>query len=263
EWRQRLFSIATSTTDSTVAAGVCGTCLLHSYQMLAELEEYYPGSPLTSGGYFFDTRPNRDPMISFHRRYPFLYNFLEDVPQRYGTPLTPSETDDEINLRIARSMTEIVLPHFMWEASNIATDRGAIMNSIQELLSAPSGTSWISFLISVLPDGSTQAHAMPILRTSSGLVVVPTNLMSEFHDFVMATQATMNAETVYDHLSQQRTENIIFFATLRLGGIDANSLNSVMSQNNCTGDGQGRRGNRRFPGSSLVNQCVSGRCAIF
>ncbi|WP_143428342.1 DUF1561 family protein, partial [Helicobacter sp. 13S00477-4] len=70
EWRKRLYAIATSTDTSKETSGICGSCLLQSFQMIAELQEYYSSTPLQSGGYFFDTAPNTNPFISFRQRFP-------------------------------------------------------------------------------------------------------------------------------------------------------------------------------------------------
>ncbi|WP_138995863.1 DUF1561 family protein, partial [Leptospira borgpetersenii] len=55
DWIRRLYEIAVSTIDTARPSGVCGVCLLQSFQMLAELQEYHSQGPLQSGGYFFDT----------------------------------------------------------------------------------------------------------------------------------------------------------------------------------------------------------------
>ncbi|KEG21117.1 hypothetical protein H710_00064 [Bartonella bacilliformis Ver097] len=38
---KRLHAIATMTSDTTLNAGICGFCLLQTYQIIAELQEYY------------------------------------------------------------------------------------------------------------------------------------------------------------------------------------------------------------------------------
>ncbi|MCZ2329021.1 DUF1561 family protein, partial [Bartonella sp. F02] len=262
EWRKRLYAIAVSTDSTTISAGICGTCLLQAYQMIAELQEYYPSSPLASGGYFFDTQPNRDPMISFGQRYSDLYTFMLNATALYGAPLTPVETDDEINLRIALAVTQAVLPRFTWNASRVLTHRGEILAAIRNFFRAPVGSVWIAFLTYTFPDGSTGAHAMPIIRSHYGIHVIPTNITDSFDVFSEDTEETMSYEFVYSIFSQQGQATIDSFATLQMGEEDPNPLSVVMSQNNCTGEGSDRRGNRMFPRSSTVNQCLKGRCSI-
>ncbi|MCZ2204490.1 DUF1561 family protein, partial [Bartonella sp. A05] len=263
EWRKRLYDIATSTTYVTRAAGICGPCLLHTYQMIAELQEFYPERPFSSGGYFFDTRQDRDPMISFSQRSPSTYTFMQNVPRMYGVRLTPTETEDERSLRMVIAMTQAVLGRYTWNASNIATNRNAIINSIQELFNAPIGTIWIG-LVDYLPPGERrEGHAVPIIRGRNGLYVIPTNVIMPPRDFVMRTAESTTPEGVYDLLSlHQPGAQIPFFATLRLTGVEQRPLNVVMSQRNCTGEGDDRRGNKEFPRSSTVNQCLSGRCPL-
>ncbi|MFE1941053.1 DUF1561 family protein, partial [Leptospira kirschneri] len=41
EWIKRLYDIAISTVTDAEASGICGVCLLHTFQMLAELQEYH------------------------------------------------------------------------------------------------------------------------------------------------------------------------------------------------------------------------------
>lgn len=60
-----------------VRIGDCGVCMLHSYQIIAELNEH-PNAPLTQGGYFFNTQAGQNPFVSFCSRYPLLANQLEN-----------------------------------------------------------------------------------------------------------------------------------------------------------------------------------------
>ncbi|WP_000533978.1 DUF1561 family protein, partial [Leptospira interrogans] len=66
EWLRRLYDIATSAslTEGQIH-GICGVCLLQTFQMLAELQEYHSHGPLQGGGYFFNTAPDTDPFDSF------------------------------------------------------------------------------------------------------------------------------------------------------------------------------------------------------
>ena len=71
EWKKRLWQIATTTDGVSERAGDCGVCLLHSYQIIAEMNEY-TATPLESGGFFFDTAFGRNPFTSFRAGYPRL-----------------------------------------------------------------------------------------------------------------------------------------------------------------------------------------------
>ncbi|EMN54581.1 hypothetical protein LEP1GSC089_3779 [Leptospira interrogans serovar Autumnalis str. LP101] len=39
-------------------------------------------------------------------------------------------------------------------------------------------------------------------------------------------------------------------------------FDSMVSNRNCTGEGEDRRGSGEYPTSTSVNQCPSGRCAL-
>ncbi|KEG21578.1 DUF1561 family protein [Bartonella bacilliformis] len=263
EWRKRLHDIATTTTDTTLSVGICGTCLLHTYQMIAELQEYYSRSSLPNRGYFFDTAPHTDPMISLSQRFPSIHSVMRNAPQFYGVPLSPTETSDMIAIRIASSTTQSILPRFNWRLSNLATGQSEILNSIRALLAASPGTVWIGLITYNLPGGEIARHAVPILRSSSGLKVIPTNTSMSLFDFTDQVSETTDPNLVLLRLAQRSHLNIVSsFATLQLIGEETNPLSVTISQNNCTGEGDDRRGNGRLPISALVNQCVSGRCPL-
>ncbi|MCZ2203297.1 DUF1561 family protein [Bartonella sp. A05] len=261
-WRKRLYDIATSTADTTFAAGACGPCMLQSLQMIAELQEYHSRNPLTSGGYFFDTAPNRDPMRSLIHRYPSVYNFLSDLPRHQGTPLHPGETNNDIAFRLVTTTAQTLLPRFEWRASNLATNRNDIRSAIQQLLAAEPGTMWIGFVAYTFPGGETGRHALPILRTSAGLKVIPTNTRMNFSQFVNDVSETTDPDLVLLRLAQRGNGTVVSFATVQLIGVAQEPLSVVISQNNCTGEGDDRRGSGQFPRSATVNQCASGRCAL-
>ncbi|MCZ2329023.1 DUF1561 family protein, partial [Bartonella sp. F02] len=262
EWLRRLHAISISTSSATIAVGICGTCLLHSYQMLAELEEYYPENPPTSGGYFFDTQPDRDPMLSFNQRYPDLYMFLHELHQPYSAILRPGETEQEADLRLFLTMTQAVLPQFNWATSNIATTDQEVMDSLWRLLMSPPGTVWIASMYYILPGGREGGHAVPIIRSHDGIRIIQTNRRQSFEDFLAQSATVTDPMEMYRLLTPHPHLNMVHFATVQITGRRENTQNIVMSQNNCTGEGRGRRGNRRFPGSASVNQCLSGRCSI-
>ncbi|AGF74292.1 hypothetical protein BAnh1_04110 [Bartonella australis AUST/NH1] len=261
-WRKRLYAIATSTSDVTASVGICGTCLLQTYQMIAELQENFSGPPRSSGGYFFDTAPSTDPMISLRERFASIHNVMQNAPQFYGVPLSPTETSDMIAARIASSTTQSVLPRFSWMLSNLATDRSAILDSIRRLLDAPPGTIWIGLVSYTLQGGGTARHALPILRSSNGLKVIPTNTIMSFFQFTNEVSETTDANLVMLRLAQRTNVTINSFATLRLGPEEEQPLSITLSQSNCTGEGEDRRGSGQLPRSALVNQCASGRCSF-
>ncbi|EKO07875.1 PF07598 family protein [Leptospira interrogans str. C10069] len=171
EWIQRLYAIARSTTRQTQHSGICGVCLLQTFQMLAELQEYHSQGPLSAGGYFFDTAPNADPFISFRQRYPLLDNTLSDAINIFG----PSYNTTWL-LTLAYAIT--MLPQYEWTLSNTFNTRPEILSYISSLINSPPGSIWLAILRWRRPDGTFIGHSVPILRTSQGLVVIPTNVSS-------------------------------------------------------------------------------------
>ncbi|MCZ2329027.1 DUF1561 family protein, partial [Bartonella sp. F02] len=261
-WRRRLYEIATTTDKSYITAGVCGACLLHVYQMIAELQGTYPGDPFTEGGYFFNTAPNTSPLLSFRLRYPNLYRTIDDIPQLSGIPLNTTELDDGIAARLAYSTTQAMLPRFRWILSPLASTHSEIMNAIQGLVAASPGTIWVGLISYISRRGNTARHAITIIRGRSGVMVIPTNTRMDFTQFTELASETTNPDAIFLRLAQWRTTNITGLATVQLVSEDPNPLSVVMSQNNCTGEGSDRRGNRAFPRSSTFNQCSKGRCSI-
>ncbi|AGF74296.1 hypothetical protein BAnh1_04150 [Bartonella australis AUST/NH1] len=262
EWKRRLHAIAITRTRAGAMAGICGTCLLQTFQMIAELQETYPGLPRTSGGYFFDTAPNTDPIRSLKQRYPFLYRAIELATILHGVSLNTAEGDDVISVRAAHAAAQVALPNFDWVQSPIATDQSAIHASIRELFNAPVGTMWVGLIVFTLPNGSPLRHAVPILRSLNGIKVIPTNVSASFLGFSYQLVEATTADLVLNQLSYPTSLTVTAFATLRLAEITTQPLSVTISQNNCTGEGEERRGSRQLPRSALVNQCESGRCPL-
>lgn len=269
EWRARLYEITTSTSEgATIVAGPCGACLLQTYEMIMELQQSYPNNPSFSGrgGFFFDIQPGVDPMISFRERYPSVYNYLRDTPRVYGRDYVWSSNDSNIvsqdfTMRILESMTEIMLPRYTWRRSPILTNRSAMIDHLREMLSASAGTMWIVVLEYRLPNGRTEGHAQPIVRGNNGLYLLPTNAELTRAQFNTYTAETNNPEVAYRRLSVG--DHINFMTTLQLVGLESKPLNFVMSQSNCTGEGEGRRGTGYIPTSATMSVCSDGgRCAV-
>ncbi|MDI7164183.1 DUF1561 domain-containing protein [Leptospira santarosai] len=262
-WIQRLYAIARSATfesarpDATPQRhGMCGVCMLHSFQMLAELLEYNSRGPLTSGGYFFDTASNRDPFISFSRRYPDLDRLLTNVPVDYANR----------GRILAFASTTIMLPQYEWESSNPIFTRSEMLSHIRSLINSPPGSIWLGLLRRRRTDNgstSTSGHAVPILRTSRGLVVIRTNSPTiSFNDYIHSLAPTTDPNEVIARLEDGPGRTLTLLTTIRPVGTYENALELTVSSRDCTGEGDGRRGSGRYPISSLINQCSGGRCIL-
>ncbi|WP_036043647.1 DUF1561 family protein, partial [Leptospira alstonii] len=260
-WIRRLYAIATSVSaqsSTTTSRGICGACALHSFQMIAELQEYHSQGPLQSGGYFFDTAPDTDPFISFGQRYPNLERLLEDVPKKYA-PYPLYFTQRFLSFASISTM----LPQYLWSTSNEFTTRADILSHISSLVNSPPGSIWLGVVTRQFPNGTTDGHTVPILRTSRGLVVIPTNALTSlwtFETFRRSLTPTTNLSQIVASLEDSGT--LTSFTTIQPLGLSTNMFESMISNRNCTGEGEDRRGTGEYPTSTTVNQCPSGRCAL-
>ncbi|EMM92097.1 DUF1561 domain-containing protein, partial [Leptospira interrogans] len=257
EWIQRLYAIARSTSPTAQRSGVCGVCLLQTFQMLAELQEYHSQGPLSAGGYFFDTAPNADPFISFRQRYPLLDNTLSDAINIFG----PSYNTTWL-LTLAYAIT--MLPQYEWTLSNTFNTRPEILSYISSLINSPPGSIWLAILRWRRPDGTFIGHSVPILRTSQGLVVIPTNVSSSrtLENFRQSLIPSTDPNHIITNLERPNV-TLTRFTTIELGGLYQNTFDFLISNNNCTGEGEDRRGTGNYPSSTSVNQCSGdGRCAL-
>ncbi|EYS95359.1 hypothetical protein H704_00796 [Bartonella bacilliformis Peru38] len=264
-WIRRLYDIARS---STVAGqehiAFCGPCMLHTLQMLAELQEDNIGGPRQSGGYFFDTYPDRDPFISFRQRFPELAERLQTTENYVNLPWRVGEDMYTRTSRVTRSAALMLLPQYNWRPSTMARTREEMRRMLLNLWNAPSGTLWyISIITSDRDSSNIIGHAQPILSTNQGLVLIPTNI-SDFslEDFRSDIAPITTPTRLMYYLSNRGTLRLLSLVTYQMARTDEVSLNLYISQGNCTGEGENRRGNRQLPRTSLLNQCDSGRCAI-
>ncbi|EKO59511.1 PF07598 family protein [Leptospira kirschneri str. H2] len=257
-WIRRLYDIANTNLDLTTFHGACGTCMLHSLQMLAELQEYHFRGPLRSGGYFFDTAPNTDPFISFERRYPLLDKLLTNVIQLLGP--------DEVTLRMMAFISTVtMLPRYNWSLSSELTTRAEIRSHVRSLINSTSGSVWLVYMILRHPDGTTTGHAVPILNTSKGMVVIQTNTGLTFNQFKKFLEPTLSPDQVIRNL-EERSESTLteLVTTMQLGQTYHNFLDTMMSNRDCTGEEEDRRGTGQYPASTSINQCttIGGRCGL-
>ncbi|WP_025183637.1 DUF1561 family protein, partial [Leptospira kirschneri] len=256
-WIRRLYEIARTDSRSRSARGVCGVCMLQALQMIAELQEYHSQGPLQSGGYFFDTAPNTDPFISFGQRYPDLDRLLVNlysVFERFFDTNYPIGYLSAINL----------LPQYEWGRTPNFTTMSEIRSHIRALIASPPGNIWLVLTRMVHSDGTTSGHAVPILRTSQGLVVIDTTVPNvTFERYRAELSPTTDLEQVIRNLRGPNSL-LIGLSTLQLERFYRNPLDSMVSNRNCTGEGSDRRGTGEYPASVLVNQCSSksGRCSL-
>ncbi|EYS94611.1 DUF1561 family protein [Bartonella bacilliformis] len=265
-WIQRLFQIARSTVDGTERIGFCGVCMLHTSQMLAELQENYQAPTYQDrAGYFFNTQAGVNPFNSLRSRFAGLATRLEMTEVFSETPYTPTEDRHERANRASSIMISTLLPDYMWRSSNVARQPSEVARTLFTLLQRPAGT--IGFVVVVRDNaGHTGyvAHAQPVLNTSQGLILIPTNApqlsFEEFSQLLTPIPATQQGlGGLVSYLSVRGTQPIRSVSTFEMVSLTLPSLNVYMSQYNCTGEGDHRRGSGQLPSTSSINECASGR----
>ncbi|MCX2683451.1 DUF1561 family protein [Campylobacter sp. MIT 21-1685] len=263
-WKRRLWQIATTTDGTLARAGDCGVCLLQSYQIIAEMTQN-PSTPLESGGFFFDTEYGRNPFISFRMRYPALASALEP----YNASQIPAGLSQADTFRYAaqmyRSIALSLFPGHFWIASNFFTNHRDIQRNLQSFFTQPLGTMWVVQIFSTNQRGQRSGHAIVALRSPNGVQFIPTNVLNATYENYtqrLTNSFARNPQEALNVLTQGGRINIYLFFHLQLREIYHNPLAAFISNNNCTGEGDDRRGSRVLPLSSMVNQCASGRCVI-
>ncbi|MDI7225195.1 DUF1561 domain-containing protein [Leptospira santarosai] len=258
DWIRRLYEISMSAAPgSGMIRGVCGVCLLHSFQVLAELQEYHSRGPLQEGGYFFDTARNIDPFISFGQRYPLLNTALIDIPRVYGPVVNNS------NRRLALISAVTMLPQYSWTLSRDASTMPDILSHITTLIHSPPGSAWLALLRRRRPDGTAGSHAVPMIRTPQGVVVIPTATTNLTLDlYRQALTPSTDPNQIVRNLEARPDRTLVRLTTVELGQMYHNTFDSMVSNMNCSGEGEDRRGTGEFPTSASVNRCASDRCAL-
>lgn len=262
EWRARLLAIVSTTDHADTSVGVCGICLLQSFQIIAELLEN-PFAPRSSGGYFFDTQAGANPFVSFGARNSLLYETLNDIvewfPRFTQAPSVTPQMAFEYNNNLAMMSAIALLPQYDWFIRTRAQNPQDIERVVESIFSAPNGSAFVVLLRLQQAGQEEGGHAMVALRTSAGVVLVPTNVamsaeeFSEFTTTLRDRHEFMESFTMYGF-------SINNIALLSAEALYANTFASTISLNDCTGEGEDRRGNGRMPASNLINQCASGRC---
>lgn len=263
-WEPRLLSIISSTTRRTPAVGVCGTCMLQAYQIIAEILED-PFHPRANGGYFFDTARGVDPFISFRARNSLLFDTFSEIEEYYSLPVR-TEADiftNSVNLGFVTSIS--LLPQYNWTMVGQSQTSGGIDEVLANVFRDPPGTIYLAMLSRRVPGaGETGGHASVVIRTNSGASVIPTNVPRiDLRDLRIYMQNTTKAQQLRHMLVDMGNvvANIEGVALLRVSEVYHNPFSYAISFNNCTGFGNNRRGNAMVPSSGAVNQCASGKCA--
>lgn len=263
EWMRRLYLIASSSGAGEFLVGVCGTCLLHSLQVIAELQHNYPRGP-SPLGYFFDAGMGVNPFISFYWRYPYLYTALHNIAMYHILTLNPAEDVHTRSARALRITISTMLPQYRWTHSVTALERIDMEALLRQMLNARRGSIFIAAISQRRPDGRIVGHVAPVISMGGGAIVVPVNLIGgiTYERFVNLLSVQRSPWEIMQQL--QTYPDVESLTIFELGFNVDTPLNVGISDNNCTGDGDDRRGNRKYMLEFDVNTCTTstGRCAL-
>lgn len=261
-WVSRLAQIASSTDGSLFHQGVCGTCLLHSYEIAAEIL-FYGNTPPTQGGYFFDTAPNVNPFLSFRARHSLLYDTLDDIAEYYVLPADDVSQRFANSVRLSYASAISLLPQFDWRFVGYGVEPDDVARLLESVLASRVGTLYVVSMIYYQADRGLGQHGVVLVRTSGGVRVLATNIINatpqeianiarlntDFYELTNTLASTMGAGT-----------QIAALGLVEVSGRYALPFASALSFSDCSGEGEGMRGNARVPTASALNQCASGRC---
>lgn len=260
-WRTRLLAIINTNDGSATSSGVCGVCLLQSFQIIAELLEN-PQVPRQSGGYFFNTQMGANPFVSFESRNSLLYHTLDDIvrwfPSYAQSPTISPNEEFDYNNNLALMSAIALLPQHNWRIATRAQNPSDIPRVINTIFNSQRGSAFV-LLLRLNFAGGEGGHAMVALQTAQGVVLIPTNAAMSAEEFNGFSAPIRNMSEFMLRFSAYNF-GIANIALLEVSGTFTSAFTENISLNNCTGEGDDRRGNGALPTSVLVNQCASGRC---
>lgn len=267
-WVARLLQIIGTTNDEALATrtGICGTCMLHSYQIIAEFMHYHNSPPL-GGGYFFDAVPNTNPFTSFQNRNPLLYDTLSDIVDYYGRTNLIGHTEIFTNtVEVAFASSISMLPQYEWNliaSASTTREINALLSNIFNV--ARPGAMYFTVLMRYVPETrDIRGHAVVTIRASTGFIVIPTNIRGISLNSLRAyTQLATTPQELQDRFTMRLTGsplNLVALAFIEVREPFNLPFASALSFQDCGGFGEDRRGNAALPRASTLNQCSSGRC---
>lgn len=267
-WVARMLQIIGTTNDEALATrtGICGTCMLHSYQIIAEFMHYHNSPPL-GGGYFFDAVPNTNPFTSFQNRNPLLYDTLSDIVDYYGRTNLIGHTETFTNtVEVAFASSISMLPQYEWNliaSASTTREINALLSNIFNV-SQP-GAMYFTVLMRYVPETRDfRGHAVVTIRASTGFIVIPTNIRGISLNSLRAyTQLATTPQELQERFTMRLTGsplNLVGLAFIEVREPFNLPFASALSFQDCGGFGEDRRGNAALPRASTLNQCSSGRC---
>ncbi len=266
-WEQRLLQIINTTNRDGMSQlqGICGVCMLQSYQIIAEFMHYH-NNPPTSGGYFFDTAPNTNPFTSFQRRHSILHDTLADIEDYYAIAPTAASRVFLNSMNTAMASSISMLPQYDWSLFGASANDEDITNLMQRAFNeSRTGDMYLAFLLLFLPEREAiTGHTVVILRTNEGIVMIPTNIRALSLDALRRyMQVATNPTELRARLTARargRTSILAGLGLLQVREAPNLPFASALSFSDCVGEGEDRRGNNALPSAAALNQCASGRC---
>ena len=267
-WVARMLQIIGTTNEEALATrtGICGTCMLHSYQIIAEFMHYHNSPPL-GGGYFFDAVPNTNPFTSFQNRNPLLYDTLSDIVDYYGRTNLIGHTETFTNtVEVAFASSISMLPQYEWNligSASTTREINALLSNIFNV--AQPGAMYFTVLMRYVPETRDfRGHAVVTIRASTGFIVIPTNIRGISLNSLRAyTRLATTPQELQDRFTMRLTGsplNLVGLAFIEVREPFNLPFASALSFQDCGGFGEDRRGNAALPRASTLNQCSSGRC---
>lgn len=267
-WVARMLQIIGTTNEEALATrtGICGTCMLHSYQIIAEFMHYHNSPPL-GGGYFFDAVPNTNPFTSFQNRNPLLYDTLSDIVDYYGRTNLIGHTETFTNtVEVAFASSISMLPQYEWNligSASTTREINALLSNIFNV--AQPGAMYFTVLMRYVPETRDfRGHAVVTIRASTGFIVIPTNIRGISLNSLRAyTRLATTPQELQDRFTMRLTGsplNLVGLAFIEVREPFNLPFASALSFQDCGGFGEDRRGNAALPRANTLNQCSSGRC---
>ncbi len=262
-WKRRLWQIASSTDGVFQKSGDCAICLLHTYQIIAELINN-PQKPLDSGGYFFDTKQGTNPFLSFYARYPLLAHQLEAYS--IANDLIAQTWRERIYAaQIYRAITLNMLPQYFFSINGYARTSQQAQSILSQLFNAPIGSIWIVGVYIRNAQGQGSGYALPAIALNNGVLFIPTNTtrLSSFEEYdkYLLSSFASNINDVKRILSFNGMQTIYMVLTMQLQSSYINAFNEAFSVHDCKGN-KNRKGSGALPLSIDINQCIQGRCLL-
>jgi len=187
-WLDRLYQIATETRpeqhSSTI--GVCGACLLQTLEVLYEFMHYGVQPPALETSPHFFAAGTGNAINSFEQRFPALTAELENdsesiIVGMYG----PAGSAIDLALG-AQYLNSRAIRHFLsrdglsfapepyYNDQRVITDV-QLQDIVTRGINAPNGSIFV-LVYNVMYNGVEEGHAVPLIRTSTGLHLIPSTM---------------------------------------------------------------------------------------